>query len=350
MPRRRARVAKNSRATLKAVLARYARPVPTKRRRRRQRPRTATSRGMHPHLFLHPRLSTHHLTTPNLAATPYTVIRDKVVVPIVPSTTANISTVMLLGAWQSSLSTTSVSPLYGMVGTGGNVPGTTESFIVPTLIAPTVLARARLHRLSARICCTGGTTAGSAIPDGKIYFGTLRGVIDRTGFASWNVLSNFLLGRNELVERTNYETFTQPAHCVTCPNDFITWEQFGLLGGAPTNAVIATPDLCTMAIVFPATVNTINIDVQIDAEWTLEYTLDPILQSTHRRHPGVAEEAWHQARGFVSDHGGQVMEGVAAAALAAAAAPEAAAVVGTRLAMGGVANIAGRALPALSRF
>lgn len=301
---------------------------------------------MHPHIFLHPRLSTNHFTTPVLAATPYTVIRDKVVVPFALTPTSGL-TVLLLGSWQQSAATASVTPLYGVYGSGASVPGTTESTIVPILVTPSDLARARLHRLSARIVCTGGTTAGVAIPDGRCWFGTLRGNVDRTAFASWTSVANWSIGRNELVERTNYENFCKPAHLVTSPNDFLSWESFKVLGGAPTTAAFNSPDLNTMVIVFGIPVNNINVDVQIDAEWTMEYTANAVLQSTHKRHQSAPEAVWHEARGFISDHGGQLAEGIVGAAAAAAVAPEAIGGLGARAAVAGVARLAGRALPGI---
>jgi len=257
------------------------------------------------------------------------------------------SWVMLINPWKQSAASGALCTTYAIYGKGLDVPGITESFGHAVNVTGSVLARARIHRMGVRVVNIGSTAVGSPVPDGKFYFGTLRGNVDRTAFASYNALSNFLVNRSEMKECTAYDAFTTPKVMSTSPNDWISWEQWDILGTNATTTAFADDSLNTIAIVFRPTVNTQAYDIQVDVEWTLQYTADPVMQSLHRTHAATPDSVFDEARSFVANHSGFLEEAAVAGlgtAMIGAALPEVAAgyvgrAVGTRAA----ARLAGMA-------
>lgn len=294
------------------------------------------------------------MTTSNLSSKPYVVFRDKVTYTQPRSGPQTDRHVLLFGSWFDDDASKHLCPAYGIAGLGLGVPGTTEGYISSTNLASGLRARARLHRLAVRVTNTGSTGA-SAIPDGKFWIGTLRGTADRRGFATWKDMSDWLISRNEAIEHSAYSAFRKPIVAVAAPGDFIEYESFNPIGAAMNLNSVADHSLTQIFVVIGSNNSAQGYDFQIDAEWTLEYQADPILQSLHQTHlaDGLPDAVWNRAKAFVANSGG-VMEDIglgAAAAAATMAMPEAAgAYLGRETFAAGAARFAGRAaLRALPR-
>jgi len=129
-------------------------------------------------------------------------------------------------------------------------------------------------------------------------------------------------------EITNYQAFIKPAMAVCAPGDPIAWQSFSPLSQQSNNAaafLTASPALGQIAIVFAPVSNAQNFDVSIDAEWTMAYTANPLMESLHTTHPEAGPGFWHTARNFVSNNLVPFEEIAAAgvgSAAAIAAAPE----------------------------
>lgn len=306
--------------------------------------------------MLHPRLHSRHYTTSNLSSKPYVVYRDKVTYSQLRSANQGERHVLLFGSWFDDDASKQVCPTYAVAGLGAAVPGsaTGEGYINSTNLASALRARARIHRLAIRVTNTGSTGAG-AVPDGKFWIGTLRGTTDRKAFATWTEMSNWLISRNEAVEFSAYSAFRKPVVAVAAPGDFIEYESFNPMGLTMNSFGVADHSLTQIFVVIGSNTNAQTYDIQIDAEWTLEYQSDPVLQSLHSTHLSDAapDSVWNRAKAFVANAGG-VMEdvGIGAAAVAATASlPEAAgAYLGRETFAQGAARFAGRAaLRALPR-
>lgn len=285
---------------------------PPARRGLRKRPP-----GLHPlHLF-HPRFSP-HVTTSNLGSKPYLVVRDKTTFTISrPLNTVFHS--VLLGAWFDDDESRHISPAYAIHAGGAQVPGAAgETFVNAINVPPNLRARARLHRLAVRVTNTGSTGA-SAIPDGKLWIGTARGVIDRKAFATWNDLGIFLTSRSEATEYSNYRAFTRPLTAVTSPGDFIEYESFNDVGAAMSGTCEADHSLNQVFICLGPNTSPQSFDFSVDAEWTIEYQADPILQSLHSTHRAdvAADSVWQDAKAFVADNSGVIEDVAGLGALAA---------------------------------
>lgn len=288
-----------------------------------------------------------HVTTPNLASKPYVVVRDKATLTFNRGAGAADFVPFLFGSWFDNDVDKHLAPAYAIFGNGGANPAVAATAINAVNITNTLRARARLHRLAVRVSNTGSTGA-SSVPDGKFWLGTLRGTADHKGFATYGDLAFWLLGRNEAVEYTAYNAFTLPRNAVCSPGDFIEYESFNTVGSnaTPLNHVV-DHSLNQVFLVIGPSSNAQNYEIQIDAEWTMEYQSDPVLQSLHRTHTATPESTWNSVKTFVANHGGVLEEVAGAAAVGAAAtlgAPElAGALLGREAGVAGIAQFGGRA-------
>lgn len=224
---------------------------------------------------------------------PYTVIRDKQVVTLATSTTAATNLVYLLGPFQALASGYTI-PRIGVWGIGTGVPTSGENAIALTNISSTVLGRFRLHRFAATVSCTGCNAAG-VTPDGVVGLGVLRGPIDRSAFATYNALGTYLLGRQEVEQVSNYSLMVQPARVVGYALDRVSYDQFSLIGSTPNASDLMSDAMAPIAVVLPNTVAVVSITVTIHSEWTVMYSSDPILQSTHTTHSHGSDTLWEEA-------------------------------------------------------
>lgn len=327
--------------------------VPQRRPRRARRGLPGSKLGrMHPLTLLHPRLFPRHLTTPNLASKPYVVVRDKVTFTVARPASSVDSIPFLFGSFFDDGVERDISPVYAVTsyGGGGVDPSLNGNAIVAVNIPANLRAKARIHRLSIRVTNTGSVGA-SAIPDGKFWIGTLRGAADHKGHATWTSLADWLKNRNEAIEHSAYAAFSKPITAVCVPGDMIEYESFNDVGSVSYLGATTDTSLNQAFLVLGPCSNAQNYDIQVDAEWTVEYLVDPVLQSLHSTHESLPSEVWHEARSFVANHSG-VLEDVALGAIAATgygALAEGAAgtlgFLGSRQAIAGAARMAGRSAP-----
>lgn len=246
---------------------------------------------------LHPGLYLNHHSTESLRSTPYTVVNDRMVTQMSTSTTASTWTIALLGTWDQPTLTPGPARAccYGMIGSGTGVPFVTETYLNSVNMSPVAVGRNRLHRLAVRLVHTG-STGTSAIPDGITYVGLLRTPIDRGSFATYNALGGFLQSRPEMRAFSNYELFTKGVDMVMSSSDFLEWQSFKYIGLSGSGASLAaSPAMGTLAIASANTVSAGNLTITVQAEWTVEYTADPVLQGTARHHSHVEDSVWHEA-------------------------------------------------------
>jgi len=278
-----------------------------------------------------------------LAATPYVVVRDKVTFTDLKDT-STYKVAMVFGAFKDIVTRDEQCCMYGFHGYGVQVPSATTSKILSKNIPEGVAARVRLHRLAVRFVCTG-STGTNTVPDGKLWMGTLRGNVDHTEFATYGDLADFIAERNEVKEYTMVKAFNEGISAVTCPYDFLEWERFKAVADVNPSSFTPDPSLSSIVIALGPNSNKFGFDVQIDAEWTVQYLKDPLMQSLHKHHDSLPEAVWHKARRFVSEHSGLVEDVGIAAGIAGGAAvlPEAGAYLGIRQAALGAMRLGGRA-------
>lgn len=313
-----------------------------KQARAQPKPKRGPARRMHPLHFLHPRAFQRHIPTLGLSSTPYVVLRDRVVTTLTRTAPDTNDHVMLIGSWFTTSAEDTMSCLYAVQGTAANIPGTTETYVVPTNITPAVRARARIHRLSVRVTNTGSTGAG-AVPDGKFWIGTLRSSVDRGGFPTWNALGTWLKSRPEMVEYSAYHAFQKPVSAVCTPGDFIAYESFKDLSGVtPSTAVAISSAIRPVIFVLGPSTNAQSYDITVDAEWTVDYQSDAVLQSLASTHPGGNDSWFREASAWVANHS-SILEDFAGGALAIASNPELAGYAGAAVALRGPARLGGRA-------
>lgn len=261
--------------------------------------------------MLHSGLSKDHFTTQSLSSTPYTVVRERTIIQMGLSTSTY--TVGLFGAFQpTNAANGQVSASYGVLASGGGVPGTASDIILNWVnITGTTACRVRLHRLGISLVNAGGGGA-SAIPDGLVYVGLLRTPVDRASFTSYADLAAWVVGRPEVHTFTNYDLFRTPHHFTTAPADYIQWQTFEVpVAGA--NTMVANPSFGTIAVVAPSVSQISNLYVTVHAEFAVEYTANAVLQSTARLHPAIADPVWHAASAAAHAVGGFVEDAAAAA-------------------------------------
>lgn len=223
-------------------------------------------------------------------------MNDRVVTAMPTSTTAATWTIALLGTWDqpSLVPGPARACCYGMIGSGTNVPFVTETYINSANMSPSAVGRNRMHRLALRLVHTG-STGTSAIPDGITYVGLLRTPIDRSSFATFNALGGFLQTRPEMRAYSNYELFTKGVDMVMSSSDFLEWQAFKYIGLAGAGASLASsPAMGSLAVASANTVNAGSLTLTIQAEWTVEYSSDPVLQGTARHHAHLSDGVWHE--------------------------------------------------------
>ncbi len=278
--------------------ATQAPPNPNQNQRRNRKPRKSRlsrsvvlyDKGWFKN-FLHPNLQVHY-ARPNHLATPYTVLREKL---IHTGTTSNSVARIILAQPFSGISTDNLVPRFGCYGSGATPPGGAgEGIIASNLISPSVLGRVRMHRLAVTVSCTG-TNAAGVTPDGLVTFGTLRTPVDRTAFASYDNFSAWIVNRQGLQTTSNYSLMTKPCEIVSYPIDPITYDEFRYVGGTPLVTDIAVDSLAPIVFCFYPTAATVAYAITFHVEWTIMYTGDSVLQATSTLHQTASSSRWEEA-------------------------------------------------------
>lgn len=261
------------------------------------------------------RLPTH--VPPPLPMGPYTVVRGRRVFNF-QTVTGGDSLVILLGAHANISSAASpprsVSNQIAIIGSGINVPGTTETTLVDTVMtpyttAPTLtVANYGLHALTANIVCTSGPLATS----GSAFIGTVSQRVNRLQYASYNLLAAALTQRRDLRPFTLYNLTMEGKTLSSYPVDMITWceQNPGINASAVQSENITTDALSQICIVIPSTAAALDMTLTVYTEWRVNFT-DAALASTSVKRPNAPQSLWNEAitfgnqvSGFVSDAAG----------------------------------------------
>jgi len=320
-------------AQRRAARARRRRAARAVRGPRRMQPaRSALSLSL-----LHPGHSP-YLGHPALRMTPRLVVSERSFSPFaVPTGTGNWS-VALITPMLSSAGNLSCAEI-GKVGSGTGVPGTTESSI-PTSIMSGVSTgnEYRLNRLAVTITVAPGAVS-SLYPTTTVLFGTLRGRMNRTGFATYNAIGNWLASLPEITCRAAPALAQHAVHLVSYPLDVPEFHQFSKQSASVATSNEESDRMCTIAIAIQQNVigSLDTVALSVSSEWDVMATnnTDPFLHAAHKLQQTAPLPVW---------------EKLTAAAFAAGGVVEAVGAVGAALGRGAIADampVARVALPAI---
>lgn len=234
-----------------------------------------------------------HLARPLHKFTPYTVIRDKQVVNIALGTTAGVC---VIGSWYLG-SPAVLSELLGVVINGPATWAAPTALITPNTIPGSVLARARIHKLTATVAITAPPT-GALLPTGNVMIGVLRTPVELGSFATGAATEIWAVNRQELRNPTAYELQIQPQVLHSFPLDKTRYDLFAPYVSltAGTAGLVMSDSLAPMVVAWPANgVLGQMLQITIHSEWTVMYSSDSVLQATASLHPVAGEPAWEQA-------------------------------------------------------
>lgn len=277
---------------------------------------------------------------------PYTVLREKINIPLASSTTASSPIALVVQPLLSTASRSfagsdgglSTTVAYWNTGSSTMVSG---SLAQSSLLASNTNARIRLHRIAAEFCCTG-TAATTGVPDGLCYFGVLRTPCDPGALGTASNAYNYFATREEVQQRASLSLQYQPIRLVSYPLDPLSYQTFLPCTGFTDYAtqVASSNAMAPIVIGIPTTVSACNFAVTLHIEWTVQYDSDAVLQSTARMHPGHDDETWASA---IED----AIGGAGIVAAVRTAAERLGGAGGGGLAQRGMQGLARRALPAL---
>lgn len=247
-------------------------------------------------------LTSMHVARPIHRSTPYSVIREKVLVPfITPSTLGEYRTIVVAPFATNSASVVnnagmSLSPIIACSYAGTGLPtGSGCTTFSSNLLSPANPMRLRLHRVCAEVQCLG-TSAPTTVPDGQFFYGTLRTPIDPFAFASCNAIGAFLLSRLEVKGVSNMAAMYNPRRLHTHPLDQKSYDEFIQLATPLSLNTLSTHDsVAPMVFVFPQTLSGCGIMITLHVEWAVMYDNDPVLQSTATIHPTAPQTSWDYA-------------------------------------------------------
>lgn len=252
---------------------------------------------------------------------PYTVIRTRTQRAVFTSVTAQ-NTVLLLGAHCDNAlgNGIAITPLIGIEGVGTNVPGTTESNVIDSLVntyggtIASSTASAALHAMTVVVTCIDSALSAS----GQIYTGTLSNRVARSNYATFNALALDLITRRELKPRSAYQTMTKAVTLFSGPLDVTDWSLHKPLVSINStlgnNVTVDT--IAPIVIVFPPTASVLEYSVTIYCEWRMIFHT-PLLASTHTHHAPAPAGFWSNATRLVGAVGGDLEHAVGGVAQAA---------------------------------
>jgi len=240
---------------------------------------------------------------PPLPMGPYTILRGRSVYSLTTGTVTT-NTVMLVGAHRVASVDSCVTPLLATVGSGVNVPGTTETNVVDSLISTygtgnlqSSVANAALHAVTVTVQCTNSATAAN----GVVYVGTLAQRIGRQNYATWNGVASALLSRREVSSFSAYNTMTNPVVVSSYPIDMVEWSTQQPLIAVDANASnnYCGDTLAQIALVFPPTTTAVDYNITIHTEWRVNF-VDAALSSTSIKHEPTESGFWNKTINMAS--------------------------------------------------
>jgi len=251
-----------------------------------------------------------HIPSP-IPLGPYTIVRGRSTVQI-STNNAGQKTVLLVGphtVGTTGLRDSIISPIVGVSGVGGGVPGTTETLYTDSVIGAYAasltgnLANANLHGLTVTINCL--STATSA--ENQVYFGSLNQRINRSRFDFWNTIADTLVNRREVQPHSAYSLLSTPLKVSCYPVDIVDWAKQSplVLAAALTGDNVTMDSLSQLVFVFPPTTAVINYSITIYTEWRMNFT-DAALASTAVTHRASKMDTWSALAAMGSDSAGFV--------------------------------------------
>jgi len=237
--------------------------------------------------MLHPLLHNPHWTVPLLATTKYVSVIERIILPI--QTSLTVAKVIQIGRYyQPGSGGNTLSPCVAKYGLGTDVPGTTETSLNSALITAGNFSRCNIGRLGITISCTG-TASTNGMPDGIVYSGTADGVLDRTAFATFNLMIAALATRHWLGGHSAYSLMQKPRNLVSHPLDMISYNDFIQIGITPSGTDLCSDGIAPIFIYLPATVNLDNYVIDLYVDWRVIYSSDNVLSNVHSYHPVVQQ-------------------------------------------------------------
>lgn len=249
---------------------------------------------------------------PHIPLGPYTVVRGRIVIPVKTNAAGQTLTVMLGSYGISSQFNSVVTPVVAVMGEGGNVPGTTETQYVDSVMGvydssspTTAIANGALHALTATLNCVSTATTAAGI----VYYGAVNQRVNRQNFATYNDLGNSVITRREMSSKSAYCAMTSPIKLSAYPVDIVDWaSQKPLMIPSITLGANLTNDaLSQMMFVFPPTTTAVDYVITVHTEWRVNFT-DPALSSTSTKHEPGSQSLWDSVMNAGSQLGGKIHE------------------------------------------
>jgi len=249
---------------------------------------------------------------PHIPLGPYTVVRGRIVIPVKTNAAGQHVTVML-GAYGLSTAFNAVNtPLVAILGEGGNVPGTTETQYVDSVMgvydsttSVNAVANGAMHALTVELNCVSTATTAAGI----VYYGAVNQRINRQNFANYNDLANSVITRREMSSKSAYCAMTSPIKLSAYPVDIVDWasQKPLLIPSATLGQNIAGDALSQMCFVFPPTTTAVDYVLTVHTEWRVNFT-DPALSSTSTKHAPGSQSLWDEVMNVGSQVGGKIHE------------------------------------------
>lgn len=246
---------------------------------------------------------------PHIPLGPYTVVRGRTIIPVTTNIAAQ-DQVLLLGQYGlNSQFNSACTSLIGILGVGGNVPGTAETQYLDSILttfdaaAPAAaLTNASLHALTVTISCV--STATTAV--GLIYYGAVNQRINRQQFPFWNSVATSLTTRREMSSVSAYNCLAVDHKLSAYPVDVVDWasQRPVLVPSATLGDNIAMDSLSQLAIVFPSTATAVQYVITVHTEWRVNFP-DPALASTSGKRDPASPVFWNKVMDVGSQLGGK---------------------------------------------
>lgn len=231
-----------------------------------------------------------HFARPLHVATPYTVIRHKVVHTYTPGD--NAKGYAVFGSFDQ-IGDDTMSPTFGVVNewTRGWFDPLTR-FDVPQLLA-NGNKKARLHRMTVHVQSMGAPNQ-QFMPKGMVGIATMRGGFDFSDSQKdAQTISDYLFTRNELRTATAYAASLQPLTASVAPLDYITYDEFKHVAKIASFANSSIGDqVAPVVVAWQALPSGQSLVFSVHTEYTVIYLEDSVLQSTGSLHPPASHESW----------------------------------------------------------
>jgi hypothetical protein len=219
-------------------------------------------------------------------------------------------------------------PMYGSNNTYANAFWTSNGLRVPFNLSGADLGRVRLSKLLVRIVSQVPSTG--FLPSGMVYTTCLPTNIDFGAFTNSGDLAGWCKNRVETRTHTAVRAL-DGINLTLLPNDLLDNASLSVLGGYAASGTTYLPDPSWGNIVVcldGANSGGTTYTFTVHAEWSVEYTADPVKVALHSLHPSSPPGHWahasrslQESQGLVSSleagiqHGGEIIAGGAAAAL-----------------------------------